>query len=302
LPIVAVLAFLLLGACAPGAAFPGADGPEPTATGQPAPSPEPAGGAELGKPVPMRLNQTVSFASEELTVTFVRVVSDSRCPARVSCVWSGQLTVELGVSRRGHTVAALPVVSNEPERYKDRPLFESYHLTLSRVSPAQEVEITSNGGRPKPIRPEDYVIDLLVTRVEGGILDAAGAALDHPVLIPFGQTAVFPSEGLALQFSALVADTRCATNEFSACAHAGEATVRLQATRDPAARSLTLTLPGLTDDTRELKEGPAPTYRAVFAGYRIQLITLAPQPSTTGGAPKPAPEAYMVTVLVTKEG
>lgn len=267
-------------------------------TGLPASTPN----AELGQPATIRLHETATFAAENLTVTFARIVSDSRCPTNVSCFWSGQLAVEMWVARGSHVVEALPVVSIDPVQSRQRPMFEDYHFTMSKVLPARVADLSNSGpGDKMTIRPEDYVVDLLVTRVEGGILAAPDAQLQRLVEIPFGATATFAGEGLNLQFAELAAETRCPKNDFVTCAQAGDASIRLQARHASAIRELTLTLPGLTDDTRELREGAAVGYRVSFDGYRIQLIALFPQPPEDKAAPKWPATAYRATLLVTRE-
>ncbi len=79
------------------------------------------------------------------------------------------------------------------------------------------------------------------------------------------------------------------------CAWAGQATIRLDAKRGAETSALPLTMLGLTDDTTQR---PASAAAAItFAGYRIQIVSLEPQPTTTGG--KPDQGEYVVTLLVT---
>ena len=51
----------------------------------------------LGTPFVLQLGASAKLVNWSLT--FVRVVSDSRCPPKVNCVWAGDAIVELRVTR-----------------------------------------------------------------------------------------------------------------------------------------------------------------------------------------------------------
>ena len=117
------------------------------------------------------------------------------------------------------------------------------------------------------------------------------------VAIRAGQSAVLPEHQLTLDFVAVQTDSRCPRSGggvYVACAWAGEAKITVGATRGGTASWFTLTIPGLTDDTSLRPDDPK-TY-TVFAGYKIQLASLEPQPTADGGKPG----EYMVTLLVSK--
>jgi hypothetical protein len=92
-----------------------------------------------------------SATVEEITVRFVRVVSDSRCPKDVNCVWEGDAHVRIDVTstdgRREydlHTVDMKPVVH------------DAYTIHLVRVQPERISD--------QPIDPGEYRVTLRVTR------------------------------------------------------------------------------------------------------------------------------------------
>lgn len=45
------------------------------------------------------LNETVQLG--DISLTFVKVLEDSRCPKNVTCVWQGRIIVEVAVKRDG---------------------------------------------------------------------------------------------------------------------------------------------------------------------------------------------------------
>lgn len=122
----------------------------------------------------------------------------------------------------------------------------------------------------------------------------AGARL----VLRLGQSSDVAATGLTIRFSAVTEESRCPRSTggvYMTCAWAGQATIRLDAKRGAETSALPLTMPGLTDDTTQR---PASAAAAItFAGYRIQIVSLEPQPTTTGG--KPDQGEYVVTLLVT---
>jgi hypothetical protein len=44
----------------------------------------------LDKEFTISVGQSVSVKGEDLTITFVEVVSDSRCPTGATCIWAGE--------------------------------------------------------------------------------------------------------------------------------------------------------------------------------------------------------------------
>ncbi len=127
-----------------------------------------------------------------------------------------------------------------------------------------------------------------------------GGRLDTRLDLPLGQAVTFPAEGLTLRFTAVLDDSRCprsANGYFVACAHAGLASIEVRAEHGGAAQTLTLVIAGLTDDTTQKPAGDKAS--ATFAGYRIQLVRLEPQPGPTTRTPRDYRD-YAVTLLVTR--
>ena len=54
-----------------------------------------ADGVALGKDFTLAPGQSAKLAKDDLTVTFVKVAGDSRCPQGVECVWAGDATVTI---------------------------------------------------------------------------------------------------------------------------------------------------------------------------------------------------------------
>jgi hypothetical protein len=97
------------------------------------------------------------FGPRKLDVEFVRVVEDSRCPTDVTCVWAGEVKVQLATRSGGaeavqHELTAgkpaavgglqLDVVQVQPERISTREIAaQEYRVTLQArdSNPARRV-------------------------------------------------------------------------------------------------------------------------------------------------------------------
>ena len=59
--------------------------------------------ATLNAPIQLEPGQSAVFDAEDLTVKFVGIDSDSRCPSDVACVWAGEVVVRLSVRKDSRT-------------------------------------------------------------------------------------------------------------------------------------------------------------------------------------------------------
>ena len=53
---------------------------------------------EFGEAFELAVGQTALSSDGNTTVTFARVITDSRCPSDAVCVWAGEAIVELAIS------------------------------------------------------------------------------------------------------------------------------------------------------------------------------------------------------------
>ena len=101
----------------------------------------------LGREFSLRPGESATIESTGLVVTFLSVLSDSRCPADAVCVWAGDAVVALRVGRAGVELRS----TSAPET-----AVGAYRLRLERVEP----DVSSG----KRIEPADYRAVLKVTR------------------------------------------------------------------------------------------------------------------------------------------
>ncbi len=85
-----------------------------------------------------------------LRVTFMRVVSDSRCPSGVTCIQKGDVVVELGFLRQGESRSVR--LSGDPPG-NEADVFD-HHVELLKVSVATH----------PPAAPEKYSAKICVNR------------------------------------------------------------------------------------------------------------------------------------------
>lgn len=102
--------------------------------------------ANLDQEIQLAPRERVVFSQQGLTVEFVSVLEDSRCPSDVTCVWAGEVKVQLSTRFDAaeavlHEVKAgqpatvgdlqLGIVRVQPERISTRELSpEQYRVTL----------------------------------------------------------------------------------------------------------------------------------------------------------------------------
>ena len=79
-------------------------------------------------------------------VEFLKVISDSRCPRQVTCIWPGEAKVLLGVTVNGEYFEKEVVVSGSGAEF----LFGGLEMQVSHLRPYPET--------PEGIAPEEYCL------------------------------------------------------------------------------------------------------------------------------------------------
>lgn len=108
-------------------------------------APEPRVGS-LDQEIQLAPREQAAFGQQGLTVEFVRVVEDSRCPSDATCVWAGEVKVQLSTRIDAaeaiqHEITAgqpatagefqLAVLQVQPERISTREISpEEYRVTV----------------------------------------------------------------------------------------------------------------------------------------------------------------------------
>ena len=109
--------------------------------------------AKIGDPIQLHVGEAVEVAGG-WTIGFSAVLSDSRCPSSVTCVWAGDGAVELMVRHGGTVVVDTLHTSLDPKGVTH----ESVVIQLTDLTPHPEI--------PGTIPMGEYVVTLSTTVAE----------------------------------------------------------------------------------------------------------------------------------------
>jgi hypothetical protein len=91
----------------------------------------------------VQINKEKRFAKSKLSVRFVELIEDSRCPADTTCVWAGNAKIKVRVTRNGRS-QDLTLDTNGPHQGATA---EGYSIKLMNLTPVprSNVRIDRNG-------------------------------------------------------------------------------------------------------------------------------------------------------------
>jgi len=110
--------------------------------------------ASLGGSFVLAPGQSATVPGRDLTITFLSVPEDSRCPGDAVCVWIGNAGIQLAVVRDG---VETPVRLNTALEPGAAPVGDGLLVVLEGVAP-----VPTTAG---PIDPADYRATLAVREV-----------------------------------------------------------------------------------------------------------------------------------------
>jgi len=112
----------------------------------------PSRGVDLGQPFQLAVGETVAVDEGALSLTFVGVVSDSRCPIDAVCIVAGDALLQLRVRQQARSTQLIELTS--PSRPRGRA--DGYEIEALSLLPAPRASV--------PIPPNAYVAGLVVRR------------------------------------------------------------------------------------------------------------------------------------------
>lgn len=116
------------------------------------PSRTPTVHANLNVPFTLAAGQSAVLDDEDLSVTFVRVLNDSRCPLDATCIQAGDATMSVRAALEGHVATTLNLtLAGEPTA-----VYEGFVFHAQQLLPGQLTGRT--------IAPGDYRVQLLIDR------------------------------------------------------------------------------------------------------------------------------------------
>ncbi|MGD0794999.1 MAG: hypothetical protein ABR958_05355 [Dehalococcoidales bacterium] len=60
-----------------------------------------------GREFTLSIGQSAAISSENITIKFIDVTSDSRCPQNVTCIWAGEVSCTVEITRPGASLLKL---------------------------------------------------------------------------------------------------------------------------------------------------------------------------------------------------
>lgn len=103
---------------------------------------------KLGENFKVKLGETKAIQGEAVSITFSRVLEDSRCPKDVACVWAGNAEIVIQWNNEDiHLNTYL-----DPKKVT----ISGYRIKLISLDPYPVFE--------EPVQEKEYVAELLVTK------------------------------------------------------------------------------------------------------------------------------------------
>jgi hypothetical protein len=111
--------------------------------------------ARSGREFKLHPGQRVTLKGTSLRIKFVKVETDSRCPADVKCVWAGNAAVQLQAGN-GRGSKTLTLNTSPSERFAKEAEYQGYKVKLVDLSPYPRSD--------RHIKVGDWVVTLLVSK------------------------------------------------------------------------------------------------------------------------------------------
>jgi hypothetical protein len=109
---------------------------------------------EIGEEFSLHIGETTGVKGEDLTIRFLEISEDSRCPSDVQCIWEGRAIAIIEVSRE-ETSQKVELVEQGLTQTSTKTTFEEY-VFVFRILPYPESEVQ--------IVPDDYRLMLTVNK------------------------------------------------------------------------------------------------------------------------------------------
>lgn len=108
----------------------------------------------------LQLGKLMHF--NDVDIKFIKVVTDSRCPKGVSCVWAGEAKVLVAIYKDGEEIEQKEIVFNTSNQYAG---------ALANIFGSDSLNITGYTLSPYPeygkkTKDEDYYIQLAIDELE----------------------------------------------------------------------------------------------------------------------------------------
>lgn len=110
--------------------------------------------AYLDKPFDLKVNETAFIKQENMSITFVDIIEDSRCPMGAVCVWEGRVIAKVNIVKDSKQWNDVELIMRPGHR--EFKVIDGYKITLINVEPYPKVK--------EKIDLSEYVITLVVSQ------------------------------------------------------------------------------------------------------------------------------------------
>lgn len=93
---------------------------------------------KLGEEFALALGESVRIERENVTITFEKVIEDSRCPMNARCIWEGNARIAI---RCGKAACEL----NTSTRFNTREKIADFFIELRRLEPDRAAGVPIKG-------------------------------------------------------------------------------------------------------------------------------------------------------------
>jgi hypothetical protein len=109
--------------------------------------------AQTNQQIKLAVKKQKTVTKDKLTVKFVSVMEDSRCPIGVDCIWAGNAKIQIKVtSRKGISKTFELNTGIQPQTIQ----FEGYEIKLGELSPHPKANVPAN--------PNGYTANFVVSK------------------------------------------------------------------------------------------------------------------------------------------
>ena len=219
--------------------------------------------AAKNETVSLYMGQQKSVDGGQITISFLSVVDDSRCPVNVQCVWAGNAKIKIAIAQR-----------------RSRPqTFELNSALEPRTINAFGYEIGFGDLTRKPVGMGRMPMRPMVTL---NVMEA-NPHNDDTLRIRIGQQRSADNGKVTIKFISVLEDSRCPMN--ARCIQAGNARIKVVVSKGHSSRTV------------ELNTNTKPRAVSVL-GYEMALQDLAPH---KGEPHKMIARPETATITVTKK-
>ncbi|MEH1961926.1 MAG: hypothetical protein V7L05_19000 [Nostoc sp.] len=113
-------------------------------------------GTTFNKQFYLKYGQIADLRTEGIEIKFSKVIEDSRCPTKVTCIWAGRVTIGLDIIKNGRKFSTLMLTLLPGNDASATQSFDKYTVTLREVLPYPK-----SGQR---ILSEDYIAKIVVSK------------------------------------------------------------------------------------------------------------------------------------------